>query len=209
MMGSKMRVLVSGLMLVLGAMSVSGTVGAAGDAAAGQGKTAVCAGCHGVDGNSAVPNFPKLAGLGERYLEKQILDIKEGRRPIVEMTGMTENLSAQDIADIAAFYAAQPATTGQAKADTIELGEQLYRAGNSAKGIPACTGCHGPSGKGNAPAGFPRLAGQHASYTETQLVKFRSGERTNDGDTRMMRDIAANLSDNEIKALSNYIFGLY
>ena len=211
MTGSKMRVFVSGFVLALSLTSAAGLVLAAGNASEGQSSTEICAGCHGADGNgnSAMPNFPKLAGQGERYLIKQITDIKEGRRPVVEMTGVTDDLSAQDIENIAAFYTSQSATTGKAKPESIEAGQRLFRAGNAAKGIPACIGCHAANGKGNAPAGFPRLAGQHAGYVEGQLKKFRSGERMNDGESRMMRDIAANLSDSEIKALANYISGLY
>ncbi len=205
-MGSIMRVFVTGLLLVLGMASLAQ---AAGDPKAGQAKTAVCAGCHGADGNSAVPNFPKLAGQGERYLVKQIGDIKSGARVVVEMTGLTDALTEQDIADIAAYYASQNTTVGKAKPDLVAAGEKLFRSGNMAKGIPACTGCHNPSGKGNAPAGFPKVGGQHAQYIENQLNNFRSGDRTNDGESRMMRDIAANMSDAEIKALASYISGLY
>ncbi|OZG74950.1 cytochrome c4 [Hahella sp. CCB-MM4] len=201
-----MRVFVTGLVLALG---LAGLAHAAGDPKAGQGKAAVCAGCHGADGNSAVPNFPKLAGQGERYLVKQITDIKNGKRTVVEMTGLTDSLSAQDIEDIAAYFSAQAATVGKADPALVELGAKLYGAGNMAKGIPACTGCHNPAGAGNPPAGFPKLGGQHAQYIEGQLMKFRSGERSNDGESRMMQDIAANMSDAEIKALASYISGLY
>jgi cbb3-type cytochrome c oxidase subunit III len=204
-----MRLFVSGLVLALGLTGTANLVQAAGNASEGQAKTAVCAGCHGADGNSAVPNFPKLAGQGERYLTKQISDIKAGHRQVVEMTGMTDGLSEQDIENIAAFFASQPATTGMAKPETVEDGKRLFRAGNAAKGIPACTGCHAPNGKGNAPAGFPLIAGQHATYVESQLKKFQSGERAYDTNSNMMRDIAANLSDTEMKALANYISGLY
>lgn len=189
-------------------VGLAGSALAAGDPAAGQAKTAVCAACHGADGNSAVATFPKLAGQGERYLMKQIQDIKAGTRVVVEMTGLTDSLSDQDIADIAAYYASQSASTGAADPELVEQGQTLFKAGNAAKGIPACIGCHGPAGKGMAAAGFPRLAGQHPDYTTTQLKKFRAGERVND-DARMMRDIAANLSDAEIKALASYISGLY
>lgn len=206
-----MRVFVTGVMLTLslGIAGAASQVLAAGNANEGQAKTAICATCHGADGNSATPNFPKLAGQGERYLVKQISDIKAGLRPVVEMTGMTDALSEQDIADIAAFYSSQTATTGKASADNIEYGQKLYRAGNPAKGIPSCAGCHAPDGSGNVPAGYPALAGQHATYTENSLVKFRSGERAYDANSNIMRDIAYNLSDVEIKALANYISGLY
>jgi len=179
-----------------------------GDAQAGKDKTAVCAGCHGADGNSAVGTFPKLAGQGEKYLIKQLVDLKEGRRQIVEMTGLVDGLSEQDLADIAAFYASQKTTIGQAKADLVEEGRKLYRAGNPATKMAACMACHGPAGKGMAAAGFPALSGQHAEYTVAQLKKWRSGERSNDGDTRMMRAVAARMNDREIEALASYIAGL-
>ncbi|MBU6951565.1 cytochrome c [Hahella sp. HN01] len=201
-----MRIFVTGLVL---AMGMVGLAHAEGDPKAGQTKSAVCAACHGADGNSAVPNFPKLAGQGERYLIKQIHDIKSGNRAVPEMAGLTDNLSDQDIEDIAAYFASQPATVGSASEATLEKGESLYRAGNAAKGIPACSGCHSPNGSGNFPAGFPRLSGQHSDYVAKQLQSFRSGDRSNDGETRIMRDIAANMSDAEIKALANYILGLH
>ena len=206
-----MRVLVSGLVLALGVLGTASLVQAAGNIEDGKRSAAVCAGCHGADGNSVTPAFPKLAGLGEKYLIKQIKDIKSKKRPIVEMTGLTDNLSDQDIENIAAFYNSQKSTTGQADPEQVELGRTLYKAGNSAKGIPACTGCHAPNGAGNEPAGFPQLAGQHAVYTEAQLKKFQAGTRGTSDDTvaRMMQDIAANLSEKEIKALASYISGLY
>lgn len=182
---------------------------AAGDAAAGQGKTAVCAGCHGTDGNSAAGTFPKLAGQGAPYLVKQLNDIKSGARPIVEMTGLLDALSEQDLEDIAAYYASQKIVIGQAKAELVEEGQKIYRSGIPAKSVAACTACHGPAGAGMSLAKFPALGGQHADYTADQLKQFRSGERANDGDSRIMRSIAARLSDREIEALSSYISGLH
>jgi cytochrome c553 len=179
-----------------------------GDAEAGQGKVATCAACHGPDGNSAMPNFPKIAGQGERYLVKQLLDIKEGRRVVPEMTGMLDNSSPQDIADMAAFYASQTQTGGVADPELAERGEAIFRGGNLETGLPACTGCHSPTGKGNEPAAYPRLAGQHAAYTAKQLTDFREGHRTNDGDTMIMQTIANRLSNRDIEAVSNYIQGL-
>jgi len=205
--------------------------GVTGDAKAGAAKAAVCGACHGVDGNSAAPNFPKLAGQGERYLLKQIHDIKawdaetnpakkaSTGRTVLEMTGILTNLSEQDIADVAAYFSSQNTQLSGSKkmevqvnsglkVDALELGAKAYRAGNLANGIPACTGCHAPDGKGNAAAGFPRLSGQHPDYIEKQLTNFRAGNRVNDGDTMVMRSVAEKLSDAEIKALANYIAGL-
>ena len=199
------KVLVS-LLLTLG---LTGVAQAAGDAEAGQGKVAVCGACHGVDGNSPAPNFPKLAGQGERYLLKQLHDIKSGARPIIEMTGMLDNLSDQDMADIAAYFASQKMSVGAADPKLVERGEALFRGGKLAEGMPACTGCHSPNGAGLAAAGFPKLGGQHGQYVAKQLTDFREGNRTNDGDAMTMRAIAAKLSNKDIEAVSSYIQGLH
>lgn len=180
-----------------------------GDPAAGQAKTAVCGACHGPDGNSLAPNFPKLAGQGQRYLLKQLHEIKDGKRQVLEMTGLLTNLNDQDLADIAAYYSSQKNSVGAADPALVARGEALFRGGDLQKGMPACTGCHSPDGQGNAAAGFPHLGGQHASYIEKQLTDFREGERTNDGDSMIMRGIAAKLSNKDIKALASYIQGLH
>lgn len=180
-----------------------------GDAAAGQGKTAICGACHNPDGNSLAPNFPKLAGQGERYLEKQLHDIKSGKRPVLEMTGMLAGLSDQDIADIAAYFASQKGSVGAADPQLVERGRALFNGGDLEKGMPACTGCHSPDGAGLALAGFPHLSGQHAQYVSKQLTDFREGNRTNDGDAMTMRSIASKLSNKDIEALSSYIQGLH
>ncbi|MCJ8169520.1 c-type cytochrome [Atopomonas sediminilitoris] len=195
--------------LLLG-LGLTGAAHAAGDATAGQAKAAVCGACHGADGNSAAPNFPKLAGQGERYLIKQMQDVKEGRRAIVEMTGLLDNLSEQDFADIAAYFASQNGSIGAADPALVKRGEEIFRGGNLETGLPACTGCHAPNGVGNAPAGFPKLNGQHAAYTAKQLTDFREGDRNNDaGDAGIMRTIAAKLSNKDIAAVSSYIQGLH
>tara|TARA_R110001592_G_scaffold93168_3_gene270775 strand:- start:5674 stop:6285 length:612 start_codon:yes stop_codon:yes gene_type:complete len=202
-----MKVLLKSVVLVAGIVLASG-VSAAGDVEAGKNASALCAGCHGADGNSAVPNFPKLAGQGQKYLLKQLNDIKTGKRVVIEMTGMLAVSSDKDLENLAAYFASQTSTGGQAKKDLVEAGEVLYRGGNPATKIAACTACHGPSGKGIDLAVFPALSGQHADYTAAQLKKFRTGERSNDGDTRMMRSVAALLSDKEIEAVASYISGL-
>lgn len=202
-----MKKIVACLLITFGCVSFAY---AAGDAEAGKDKTAMCAGCHGADGNSVAGSFPKLAGQGERYLIKQIENFITDKRKIPEMTGvksMLENASEQDIADMAAYYASQATTIGAANPDLVEVGEMLYRAGNAAKGIAACAACHSPTGVGNAQAGFPALGGQHADYTIKQLKAFRGGMRAND-DAMVMRQVAALLSDKEIEAVANYIQGL-
>ena len=203
-----MNKLIVSLLLTLGITSVAH---AAGDATAGQAKAAVCGACHGPDGNSPAPNFPKLAGQGERYLTKQMQDIKSGKRTVLEMTGLLTNLSDQDLADIAAYFARQKGSVGAADPKLVARGEQLFRGGNLEKGLPACTGCHSPNGAGNATAGFPHLSGQHATYIAKQLTDFRKEEagRANDGDAMTMRTIARKLSDEDIAALSSYIQGLH
>jgi len=176
--------------------------------------TAVCSACHGEDGNSAAAAFPKLAGLGDKYLYKQLRDIRDGARPIPTMIGQLDNMDDQQLADIAAYYAAQSISGAQADPDKVELGERIYRAGIVGRGVAACQACHSPRGLGNEPAGFPRLSGQHADYLATQLKAYRLGYedatgRTNDGEGMIMRSIAFGLSDREIEAVSSYAAGLY
>ena len=206
-----MNKLLVSLLLTLGVAGIAQAAATAvvGDAAAGQAKTAVCGACHGPDGNSMAPNFPKLAGQGDRYLLKQLHEIKDGKRQVLEMTGLLTILNDQDLADIAAYYSSQKNSVGAADPALVARGEALFRGGDLQKGMPACTGCHSPDGQGNAAAGFPHLGGQHASYIEKQLTDFREGERTNDGDSMIMRGIAAKLSNKDIKALASYIQGLH
>lgn len=227
-----MKQIVKSALLSLGLAAIAQGAVAVGDAAAGATKAAVCGACHGADGNSLVGTFPKLAGLGERYLFKQLEDIQawdletdEVKKPMTgravpEMTGLLAAMNEQDLADLAAHYAGQTIQLSGAKkievqvnsgikVDGLELGERTYRAGNIATGVPACTGCHAPDGKGNSPAGFPRLSGQHPEYIEKQLRSFRAGTRVNDGDQMIMRSIADKMNDAEIIALANYIAGLH
>lgn len=225
-----MKKLVTRVLFSLGMVALAqGAV--AGDPEAGADKVAVCAACHGDDGNSPSAAFPKIAGLGEKYLLKQLRDIQtwdqeedmELRarigRPVPEMTGMLRDLSDQDLKDIAAFYAQYEMQTSGARefdvqiytgdmVDALELGERIWRAGNLETGVPACASCHSPTGMGNDPAGFPRLAGQYAEYTEQQLREFRAGNRRNDGEEMFMRSAVRHMSDAEIKAVANFISGL-
>ncbi|MDK2779210.1 MAG: cytochrome c4 [Pseudomonadota bacterium] len=184
------------------------SVAHAGDAEAGKAKSATCAACHGADGNSLAPTFPKIAGQGERYLIKQIKDIRDGARTVPEMAPFVAGLSDTDVEDLAAYFAAQAPTGGGAKEELVELGQRIYRGGIAEKGVPACMACHGPDGKGLDAAKFPRLAGQHDAYTVKQLTNFSMNQRTNDGDSRMMRDVAYRLHATEIEAVASYIQGL-
>lgn len=193
---------------VLLAAGLSGGALAQGSAAAGEGKVAVCVACHGQTGNdSLLPAVPKLGGQGEKYLLKQLQEIKSGVRQVPLMNGILDNLSERDLADVAAFYASQPQPLGAVEEAKRALGEKLYRAGDANIGVAACTACHAPNGKGNATAGYPSLSGQDVAYTEAQLKAFRDGERTNDA-AQVMRDIAARLNDREIAALASYVSGL-
>jgi len=197
------------VILLVGLLAGSGIANAGGDAAAGKSKAAVCAACHGADGNSAVAMYPKLAGQSEKYLLKQMGDIKSGARPVPVMTGQLDAMSEQDMADIAAYFAGQAIQLGAADPALMELGERLYRGGDAEKGIAACTACHSPTGVGNGPAGFPSLGGQHAEYVVTTLKAFRTEDRSNDGESRIMRDIAYRMNDKEIEAVANYVSGLH
>ncbi|HEY0962436.1 MAG TPA: c-type cytochrome [Pseudomonadales bacterium] len=179
-----------------------------GNAQAGEAKAAACAACHGATGNdSLLPNVPKIGGQGERYLLKQLVEIKAGVRPVPLMEPVVAPLSEQDLADLAAFYASQEMPRGAVDPEKRALGEQLFRAGNAAIGVAACSACHAPNGQGNEAAGYPALSGQDVAYSELQLRAFRAGERNND-EAEVMRTTASRLSDAEIAALASYISGL-
>jgi len=172
----------------------------------------VCAACHGADGNSVLPANPSLASQHPEYTFKQLQNFKaangkRAERPSAIMGGMVANLSAEDMANLALYFARQKARpVGASDADLVKQGQEIYRGGILAKNVAACSACHSPAGTG-IPSQFPRLAGQHAEYVEAQLKAFRSGERANDPNG-MMRAVAARLSDREIKAVSEYISGL-
>ncbi len=180
---------------------------AAADATAGQQKSAACAACHGADGNSANGEWPKLAGQNAVYLVKQLQDFKAGRRANPIMSGMAAPLSDQDMEDIAAYFSAQQPAPGKADPELVEKGKAIYLGGNLNSGLAACTACHGPNGKGNPAAGFPAVSDQHAQYVETQLKAFRAMQRANDPG-QMMRNIAAKMSDDDIKAVASFMQGL-
>jgi cytochrome c553 len=167
----------------------------------------VCAGCHSVDGNSVIPANPKLAGLNAEYINKQLAEFKSGARQNAIMSGMVAGLSPQDMLNVAAYYSAQQPKPDTAKDQELALnGQKIFRGGVQGTGVPACASCHGPQGQG-IPAQFPRLAGQHSDYTYAQLNAFRLGERANDA-AKMMRSIAAKMTDADMKAVAAYIQGL-
>ena len=192
-------------------------VSAEGNPEAGQKKAAACAACHGPDGNSANPAWPKLAGQGQKYLVEQMLLFKNRTRVNTLMNLQVENLSVQDIQDIAAYFSNQVTTPGTADADKehqgkklYKIGERIYRGGNAATGVPACMSCHGPNGYGNAPAKFPRLAGQHAFYTATQLRAYKGGARLHPEDhLNAMPRLVSYMTEVEIDAVAEYIAGLH
>jgi cytochrome c553 len=167
----------------------------------------VCAGCHGVDGNSPSPSNPSLAGQGADYLNKQLANFKSGERKSPVMAGMVASLSPADMKNLAAYFSEKQAKPGTSKdKEKALLGQKIYRGGVQGSGVPACASCHGATGKG-IPIQFPSLAGQHAAYTLDQLNKFRTGERANDA-AKMMRVIAAKMTPQEMEAVAQYIQGL-
>ena len=166
---------------------------------------AVCASCHGADGNSGSPANPKLAQQHPEYLAKQLQEFKSGKRANAIMSGMSASLSDQDMKNIGAWLGTQKAKPGFAKdKELVALGERIYRGGLADRNIAACAGCHSPNGAG-IPAQYPRLSGQHADYTASQLVSFRDGVRKN---SLQMSQVAAKLNDREIRAVADYIAGL-
>ena len=167
--------------------------------------TAVCAACHGADGNSAIAVNPTLAQQHTEYLVKQLQEFKSGKRNNAVMKGFATMLTDEDMKNIAYWVASKPAKAGFAKdKDLVTLGERIYRGGIADRNIAACAGCHSPNGAG-IPAQYPRLSGQHADYTVAQLNTFRDGSRAN---SQQMTQVAAKLNDKEIKAVADYIAGL-
>lgn len=181
---------------------------AAGNAQAGKTKSVSCAGCHGADGNSMNPTWPKLAGQHASYIAKQLADFKGKKRSDPLMSSQATGLSEQDMADLSAYFSKQTGSQGAADEKLAAAGAKLYRGGNKKKGVAACIACHGPTGAGNPAAKFPMLSGQHAPYIEKAMKDFRSGARSNDMND-MMRNIAEKMSDKEIKAVASYISGLH
>lgn len=180
-----------------------------GSAEAGKARAITCGACHGADGNSVNPAWPSLAGQHATYIVKQLNAFKQNTRSNPLMTAPVMSLSAEDMANLAVYFSEQPAAPrAVADASLVGKGETLYRGGDKQNGTPACMACHGPTGSGNPAAVYPSLSGQHAKYTATQLRDFASGKRTSDGSTKMMRDIAETLSEDDIVAVASYIQGL-
>ena len=195
------------LTIAVASALISGNTHAAGDPASGEAKAAVCVACHGPAGNSLVPTWPKLAGQHPEYIYKQLMDFKSGARVNDQMTPQVAALEEPDFQDLAAYYTKQQQTPGAADPALAEFGERIYRGGNPATGVAACTGCHGPDGAGLGAAKFPRIAGQHAAYLDSALKGFRAGDRANDPNG-MMRGVAGRMSDREIAAVAQYVQGL-
>jgi cytochrome c553 len=183
------------------------TAAPAGSVDAGRTKSATCAACHGVDGNSVTPDWPSLAGQHTEYIVRELKAFKTGDRKNVTMVPFAQMLSDADMADVAAYFSAQKPTPKGADPALVSLGQQIYRGGIPARGTPACIACHGPTGHGNPFAAFPRISWQHAAYVTKSLQDYKSGERASDAN-QMMRNVASLLKDDEIRALASYVQGL-
>lgn len=180
---------------------------AAGSKEAGQAKAATCSACHGMDGTSVGPEWPNLAGQHETYILRQLAAFHGGQRQNPLMSPMAVILTEQDMADLAAYFSAQPIRGGETDPSKAKVGQRVYRSGNVDAKVMACAGCHGPTGLGNAPAAFPSLQGQKAAYVALQLRAYKAGTRTTDPN-QMMRNMAAALSEEEIDAVASYVQGL-
>jgi cytochrome c553 len=180
-----------------------------GDADSGKAKSITCAACHGADGNSVNPVWPSIAGQHATYLVEQLQAFKSGTRNEPLMLGQVMMLNDDDMKNIAVYYSGMAAAAKSvADESVVDRGERIYRGGNRERSASACIACHGPTGRGNPAAGVPSVKGQYAVYAATQLRNYANGTRTSDGPTRVMRDIAARLSEEDIVALASYMQGL-
>jgi len=203
----KKFVALSTCILFAGAAFADGLID--GDVEAGKSKSVTCGACHGADGNSVNPVWPSLAGQHPTYTVAQLQALKTGARSEPLMLGQVMSLSDEDMRNLAVYFASMPAAA-KAVADpaTVDRGQRLYRGGDNENNSAACIACHGPTGRGNPAAAYPSLKGQYATYTATQLRAYASGTRQSDGPTKVMRDIASSLSEDDIVAVSSYIQGL-
>lgn len=181
-----------------------------GDVQAGQAKAATCAACHGMDGNSSDPQYPKLAGQSEPYIVQQLQNFKSGKRQNAIMANFVAQLSDKDMHDIGAYFASKKVMPGVADPALAKIGEKLYREGDTSRDVPACMACHGPDGRGNPGALYPQLAGQHADYVQRTLTAWHDGTTWGkDAHAMIMPAIAKRLSAKDIAAVSSYIQGLH
>lgn len=196
-------------LLVSASLGAASAVAQEGSVEAGRTKAVTCAACHGVDGNSVTPDWPMLAGQHSAYIVRQLKAFKNGERTDVTMKPFADMLTDQDMLDVAAYFAAQKPTPKGADPSLVGLGQQIYRGGVPDRGVAACIACHGPEGNGNPLAAYPRVGGQHASYVTKQLNAYRTGDRRSDVDlNQMMRNVAGQLFEDEIRALASYLQGL-
>jgi cytochrome c553 len=181
-----------------------------GDATVGQGKAAVCGACHGLDGNSSDPQYPKLAGQSEAYIAHQLANFKSGKRQNPIMLGMATPLSPQDMQDIGAYFASKTSLPGVADQALVDHGQTLFREGDATRGIPACMACHSIDGRGNPGAMYPQLTAQHAQYIQAKLKAWHDGASWgDDAHSQIMPAIAQKLDSNDIAALASYVEGLH
>lgn len=180
---------------------------AAGDPEAGRAKSATCTACHGADGNSPSPEWPKLAGQHARYLAETLRAFRAGTRTGTLMNGLAAGLTDEDIEDLAAFYAAQEIRPGETDPKLLPYGQRVYRGGVAEAEVPACMACHGPNGRGNPASAYPGVAGQHAQYVYTALQAYADG-LVDSGNSQIMTDIARRMTERDMRAVATYIEGL-
>ena len=208
-LGLWLSLLLSGSLAAVSAAAQEGAAAATGSVEAGRTKVVICGACHGPDGNSVTPDWPMLAGQHASYTVRQLRAFKTGERTDVTMKPFADMLSDQDMLDVAAYFEAQTPTPKGADPALVGLGQQIYRGGVPARGVAACIACHGPDGSGNPLAAYPRVSSQHSAYVTKQLNAYASGDRRSDVDlNQMMRNVAGQLFEDEIRALASYVQGL-
>jgi cytochrome c553 len=193
---------------LIGVLASAGALAQTASAEAGQAKSAICASCHGIDGNSVTPEWPSLAGQHESYIVRQLEAYRNGERQDAGMQNFAALLTQQDMHDIAAYFSSQSPHVKGADPALVSLGEEIYRGGLPDRAIPACIACHGPTGSGNPLAAYPRLGSQHATYTLATLRAYGSGARRSDGEAQTMRNVAEHLLEDEMRAVASYLQGL-